>query len=147
MVVIHRQSPHCYNFTFEHPFHRNLSSISAPTVLWLLLDIRSEAIEEILEISVAIFENEPNLPVLYWDNLHLDRPILIFRGDDLNDIYTSLWDRLDEFTTFSPPLTPEQLHHFEDQERVYEYTVGSWLEEYVVPELPDVWPGLAEEQN
>jgi hypothetical protein len=144
MIGIEQQSPHCYTFVFEHQFHRDLAAISPATALWLLLDIRSNVPEELLDISVAIFENEPHLPVLYWDNLHLDRPILIFRGDDLNDLYTNLWHRLDEFTHFSPPLTPEQLHQFEDQEKVYEYAVGSWFEEYEVPEQPDVWPGLEE---
>jgi hypothetical protein len=88
-----------------------------------------------------------HLPILCWSTPHLDRPILIFKGDTLHEVYQSLWARLNDFPNFDPPLTLSELHYFEDIEGCYNYLIGSWEEDYVVPELPDVWPGLVEEEG
>ena len=148
MVVVHRRSPHIYDFNFDSQFHRDLASVSAAATYWLLVDQRCEVLDEILDISNAIFEDPQtsHLPLLLWSTPHLDCHIIIFKGDNINDLYTFIWNRLDEFTEFEPPLTLEELRRFEDQENCYGFRIGSWGQEQPVPvSTGEIWSGLAEQ--
>ena len=148
MVIVYYRSPHVYDFNFDSQFHRNLASVSAAATYWLLVDLRCEVLDEILDISNAIFEDPQtsHLPLLLWSTPHLDRHIVIFKGDDINDLYSQVWARLDEFTEFEPPLTLEELRRFEDQENCYGFRIGSWGQEQPVPvSTGEIWSGLAEQ--
>ena len=148
MVIVHRHGPHNYSFNFDSQFYRDLASVSTAATYWLLVDQRCEVLDKILDISNAIFEDPQtsHLPLLLWSTPHLDRHIIIFKGDDINDLYTYIWNRLDEFPTFKPPLMLEELRDFEDLGDCYGFRIGSWGQEQPVPvSTGEIWSGLAEQ--